>query len=267
MEKMKTALIRIATLLGILLLTINIIGLFMDLRPSGLTSDVLRFEDVDLKLSHKQFREGVVREKDETDLDYANRLTITIANGLGHLEWLDYPNDKFHQLVPLWENYILHLMGRFSGIPEFERYHFSSPEKSMERGIGICGDAAILMSQLLLEQGIKNTIITIPGHVMINASIDGQDLLLDPDFGVPLNNSPSFFRLAPNELIKQYQDSGYKNNGELMIARNLASKGYQSWYGVSHFITKKYYFEKISYLLKWLIPLLFLLTAFLNKRR
>jgi hypothetical protein len=58
-------------------------------------------------------------------------------------------------------------MGKYSGIPEYERYHFSNPYNSIERGIGICGDASILMSQMLEKNGIEADILTFPGHVVV----------------------------------------------------------------------------------------------------
>lgn len=30
---------------------------------------------------------------------------------------------------------------------------------------------------------------------------------------------------------------------------------YERWDGVTHFMTKKYYFEKVAYMLKWPLPL------------
>ncbi|MDP5130365.1 MAG: hypothetical protein NWQ54_05745, partial [Paraglaciecola sp.] len=154
---------------GITLLTINLYGLTQTLAPAAITIDDLRFREKDVTMSREALLLNLPRQINETDQLYAERITTNIAATLAHIHWLDYHPSQFNQRVPLWENYILYFMGLFSGIPEFERYHFSSPEKSIERGIGICGDASILLSQLLSRQGINNKIVTFPGHVVVEA--------------------------------------------------------------------------------------------------
>ena len=52
-----------------------------------------------------------------------------------------------------------------------------------------------------------------------------------------------------------------------MIAGNLKNNGFKYWNGTSHFITKKYYFEKIAYVVKWALPLsLFFIAAILWRK-
>ncbi len=244
------------------LIGINIYGSFQSLRPANLSPEVLRFGELDLQLTPFEFEQKIVRAPKESDSDFAKRLTLVIANGLAHVEWLDYDPDMFHQRIPVWENYILYLMGRFSGIPEFTRYHYSNPYRGIERGIGVCGDASMILSGLLDEQTINNTIVTIPGHVLVQAQFDDQTLLLDPDFGVVLDQSVEYYKNNIDELIKTYQQQlGRVNDGELMIARNLETQGFKHWQGRSHFITTKYYFETFAYIAKWAIPLCLLAFA------
>lgn len=243
-------------LLGIGLMSLNIYGSFKDLRPINMTPDVLRFGEEDVKITPEQFKSGVVRQENESDRDYATRVTLVIADGLAHVEWLDYQPDLFHQRIPIWENYILHIIGRVSGIPEFERYHFSNPHRGIERGIGLCGDASMILSGLLDEQGIPNTIVTVPGHVMVQAVFGDESILLDADFGVVLSKSVEFYKDNHFQLAAEYQNQlGRINDGELMISNNLKEHGFTHWQGTSHFITKKYYFEKVAYVGKWVIPL------------
>jgi hypothetical protein len=73
----------------------------------------------------------------------------------------DQPAEQFNQLIPIWENYFIYFMGVFSGIPEYERYHFANYQRSLERGIGLCGDASMVISQLLDKQNISNKILTL----------------------------------------------------------------------------------------------------------
>lgn len=254
---------------GITLLTINLFGLTQDLRPEGIHPEVLRFGEQDVNMSREMFFENLAQEENESDVEYAKRLTLNIADTIAHVEWEVYPPDVFHQRVPIWENYILYAMGIFTSIPEYERYHFADPYKSVTRGIGICGDASMTLSGLLSERGIENQIITMPGHVMVEATIGTETLLLDADFGVILENGIDFYAQKPEALIQQFQvQLNQVNNGELAIASGLKKKGYQTWNGTRHFITKKYYFEKFSYVMKWLLPtLLCLVSLWLFKKQ
>lgn len=145
----------VAFLVGLTLLGLNLYGLTKSLRPEGLNPEVLRFRQNDLTLSKNAFFSSSVRLKSESDYNYATRLTHVIARGMAHVHWERFDPSVYNQMIPVWENFILYLMGKFSGIPEFERYHFTIPEKSMERGVGLCGDASMLLSELLTREKLK----------------------------------------------------------------------------------------------------------------
>jgi hypothetical protein len=244
----------------VILMSINIYGLFQSLRPELFLEQNLRFKNKDITLSQNEFVEKVKKQENETNIGYSTRLTKVIADGMAHIHWEKYSPDKFNQIVPFWENYILYIMGKLKITPEYERYHFSDPNKSIERGIGVCGDASMLLSQLLDKQRISNKIISLPGHVMVEVNSDGSKLMLDPDYGVVLKHSAEFYNQHPNQLGTSYSSVGYPSiNDQLII--NLFQHKYQSWNGVKHFITKKYYFEKLAYFLKWFLPFGFLGTS------
>jgi hypothetical protein len=260
-------LIRASVVLSFALLLLNLYGLTQSLRPQGLTEDVLRFKENDLKIELNEFESQVKRFSNEVEEEYAERLTYVIANGMAHVIWGEYEPTVFNQTIPIWENYILYFLGTVLKLPEFERYHFTIPEKSIERGVGLCGDASMLMSELLKREGISNTIITVPGHVMVQVEFEsGEARLFDPDFGVVLQKDISFYRKNSDELVREYNAYGYINNGELMIRSGLVEEGYQKWKGADHFVTKKYYFERLSYFMIWIIPVGILLLAFFSER-
>lgn len=260
-------LIRASVVLSFALLLLNLYGLTQSLRPQGLTEDVLRFKENDLKIELNEFESQVKRFSNELEEEYAERLTYVIANGMAHVIWGEYEPTVFNQTIPIWENYILYFLGTVLKLPEFERYHFTIPEKSIERGVGLCGDASMLMSELLKREGISNTIITVPGHVMVQVEFEsGEARLFDPDFGVVLQKDISFYRKNSDELVREYNAYGYINNGELMIRSGLVEEGYQKWKGADHFVTKKYYFERLSYFMIWIIPVGILLLAFFFRK-
>jgi hypothetical protein len=255
-------------ILAIALLCLNFYGLTQSLRPENLVPQHLRFKEFDITISPLLFKTNVERQSEETDKQYASRLTHVIASGLAHVHWEKYDPEKFNQRVPIWENYILYLMSIVTNIPEYKRYHYANPYRSIERGIGICGDASMIMSQMLDKNGIENKIVTVPGHVMVEAMIDGKAALYDPDYGVVLNHSADALHTNPNYLNQLYISQGFELADENFL-KNSFTQGYRFWDGASHFITKKYYFEKLAYLLKWLIPLilgLFVIWPLFKKR-
>ena len=250
--------------IGTLLLSVNLYGLTQSLKPEGLTPDVLRFGINDVSISHDDLKSRIKKKADETDEQFSRRITYDLAAGIAHLKWQNYDPDKYHQRVPVWENYILYIVGIITPIPEFERYHFTNPQKSIERGIGICGDASMTLSGLLDENKIENKIVTIPGHVMVEAYIDNKTLLLDADFGVVLDNGIDYYTNATDELIGGFQSQlGRAGDGEGIVAKGVKGGTFQHWDGTAHFVTKKYYFEKAAYLLKWLLPFILLAVSFI----
>jgi hypothetical protein len=250
----------ILILLGLTLTMVNVYGLFHDVRSSRLNTEPSRFPN-DVSLNYEQSMHEIQPTADEPDIDYAHRMTNVISQSLAHIHWNEEADTtRYNQLIPVWENYFLYFMGKFSGIPEFEKYHYASYQRSLKRGIGICGDASMIMSQLLDKQGIKNQILSFPGHVVVAANIEGQEKVFDPDFGVAIPFSPEQIKTAPTQIFQHYKDMGYSSREiqGLMRAYNL---GFKRWDGVKHFITNKYYFEKVAYGLKWPFPIILIILG------
>jgi hypothetical protein len=243
-----------------LLMLINIYGLFQTLRPPSFEEHQLRFKSNDISLTHQEFLDAIHKADDESNVEYANRLTTTVAQGMAHIHWEKYQPEKFNQTVPIWENYILYFMGKLRVTPEYVRYHFSNPYKSIERGIGICGDASMLMSQMLEKYNIPNKIVTIPGHVMVQAEFAEGKPLFDPDFGVTLPKSADYYGKNPEHINTAYSDAGHSIHDDNFIINGFKKK-HAYWNGIKHFITKKYYFEKVAYVMKWLLPVLMFILS------
>jgi hypothetical protein len=245
---------------GSLLLVINVYGLSRDIRVSEFHDDDLIFPN-DQPTDFNSTLIDLIRHSDESDVEYATRITHVVAKGLAHLDWLVYPNEKFNQLIPIWENYFLYFMGKLSGIPEYQRYHFAHYRRSLERGIGICGDASMIMSQLLNEQNISNKILTFPGHVVVAATFEnGKQYILDADFGVIIPYPLNEFATSSREIAKLYSEAGY-HMGHFLLFQKIYKENYKQWDGVQHFITNKYYFEKFAYWLKWPLPIFMILIG------
>lgn len=251
----KFNLIILSFILGTIFISINIYGEFQKIRPTVFFNDELRFNN-DQPLNYPKTISQLDKLNNETDLQFSQRVTKVIASSLAHIHWERFEPEKFNQLVPIWENYFLYFMGKFSGIPDYEKYHFADYKRSLERGIGICGDASMIMSQVLDNNNIDNKIITLPGHVIVSAEFsDGREVMLDADFGVYAEIKKSQYADNADQIAKLYLDAGY-TKGDERFAQKLFRSPYTEWDGVKHFITKKYYFEKVSYWLKWPLPLI-----------
>ncbi|GLX82100.1 hypothetical protein [Thalassotalea eurytherma] len=251
--------------LAILLLSVNIVGIFMSIEPTNIQEENLRFHD-DVNYTYQEAIPLLVWESEDNLISYSERVTHVISKRLAHIHWLQYDATKFNQLIPIWENYFLYLMGKFSTIPEYKRYHFADYDRSLYRGIGICGDASMIMSQLLSKNNIQNQIVTFPGHVIVETIGTKSNYTYDPDFGVVLPYSIKEINQSPNIIRPFYEDKGYSEKE----IKNLVEKyglQYKNWQSVKHFITKKYYFEKVTYWLKWPLPIILLLYSLFKLRR
>lgn len=246
-------------IIGSGLLLINIYGLFQSIRPAYIEDHELRFPN-DQPISYDLALNLLSPKPQESKLAFAKRATQVVAQSLAHIHWEKYEPEKFNQLIPIWENYFLYFMGKFSGIPEYKKYHFANYKRSLKRGIGLCGDASMTLSQILDKHSIDNTILTYPGHVLVSTNIDNNNLILDADFGVIIPLSIQDANEQYQYAASLYADAGYTENDRKFFEQ-LFKSNFQQWNGVSHFITKKYYFEKISYWLKWFFPLLCLALA------
>lgn len=254
-------------LVGALLLALNIYGLTQNIRPTNFTAEDLRFPQENY-LSYQQSLRDIEKRIHESESEYVGRLAVHISNSIAHIHWNEEADPfRFNQRVPLWENYILSLMGEFSGIPEYEKYHFIDYKRSLKRGIGICGDASMIASQLLSKAGIDNSIVSFPRHVVVAVKPnDSEPLVLDADYGVILPLDVENLQVDAELVQHLYSTAGYDKVEASGIA-SIYQDAFQKWSGVQHFVTKKYYFEYVSYFLKWIIPIVFLLISiFLFKR-
>ena len=264
--KSKSALAFFFLLTGCLLLAINIYGLFQDIRPSNISNENLRFVN-DQPTPYEETIAQLTRKQGESDIAFANRATEAIAKGLAHIHWEKYKPEKFNQRVPIWENYFLYFMGKFTNIPEYQKYHFADYQRSLKRGIGICGDASMVLSQVLTKHNINNQILTYPGHVVVSANFDAQSsVILDADFGVSVPFNKDETKQHSSTIANLYTEKGYAEYDRVFFEKMYQSN-YQAWDGVKHFITKKYYFEKISYWLKWPLPIFMIGMFFLFRKK
>lgn len=251
--------LRIAGVLGVvgaLLLALNLYGLTCTLRRDDLQAETdVRFPN-DLQLSLEETRAQLRRLPGESNEEFGLRATTVVQRGISHIVW-DSPSAEKHRLrVPVWENYLLYAAS-YLRPAEFQRYHFTNAERTIERGVGICGDAACVLSTMLERQGIESRILAFPGHVVVEANLGTDEprwWILDPDFGIAVPGDLKAIRRDNQALIAAYAQAGY-GDADLSDLRNIYSKPGMRFASAFDFSPKRAYFEEAMYLLKWALPL------------
>lgn len=240
---------------GALLLAINLYGLTKDIQPGRIVERDFRFEN-DKTLTYEDALVLLKKSQNQDEAEFSSGVTDVISKTLAHIHWKEESDPTvYHQRVPIWENYFIWAMSFITNMPEYEKYHYADYKRSLKRGIGICGDASLIMSQVLDENGIPNQMVSFPGHVILEAEIQpGNRQTYDPDFGVVIPYSIEEISASPFLVKEAYLEKGYSPREIMGLVRAYALP-YERWDGVTHFMTKKYYFEKVAYMLKWPLPL------------
>jgi hypothetical protein len=192
-----------------------------------------------------------------------------VQNRLAHIrDWKErFSPEDVYQLVPVWENYILYFMGKIKITPEYERYHFVSYKRSLERGIGLCGDHSMILTQLLKTKNIKSKILSFQrGHVITQVNFsNGQSVMYDPDYGVEIPIHYSLAKENENLIKSIYIKAGYNERQANNMFR-IYSATPKIFENTFSFMKKRYIMEYLSYFVKWMIPFLLFLPIILFKR-
>ncbi len=252
-------------IIGLLLLGVNIFGLFKSLRNDELYSEVTPYKN-DISVSLEDVREQWHRKEGETDKDFAMRMNMLVNHAMAHY-WKDEGIDKYYLRVPLWENYILYFMGFVKPV-EYGKYEFRTYKKAIERGVGICSQPSIALKDLLNENGIAADLWDIAGHVVVRATFsDGSGYILDPDYGqyVPFD-IPDIERNP--EIVRPY----YADQNDVYaphLKKHRTTDSLVELYGKegNHIYYMDRSFEKFSYIAKWVLPFLLMLPFALIKRK
>lgn len=245
-----------SVILGVLLMGVNLFGLTQSIRKPGLGKndlDNLRFIPKHVWDYKKSF-EAIEDLSTISDVQILVQKANKISNiSLIHVEWEKVDPNQYRQLVPVWENFFLYAIGSFSGLPQFERYHYANFYRNIRRGIGICGDAATVLSSILDKYNIENQIVAFEGHVIVEAQIYRKKELFDPDFGVSLGISLAELLGNPGKVRVSYLKAGYSKE-DVDYLLEIYNRKYKVFDSVYHFMSLRYIFEEISYVAKWVLP-------------
>lgn len=268
---MKKNITKVLFMAGIILLAINITGLFKTLRNPDLYTleNTIKNRIGDVKIQYPDIKEQLKRKEGEPDKDFMVRVNSLIHDGYAHY-WKKEGIEKFHMRVPVWENYLLYAAS-YINPARYERYEFSNYKKNLERGVGVCSGHSIVVKGILKENGINAELLDVGGrHVVVRAALGDSAIMLDPDFGVVVP-----FDTAALTANRELAREPYSRMADLYYPE--AKEPYTTELMVEIFGNHKHVydvnnrFEYFSYWAIWFIPLLlmlpFLLAFFCRRNR
>lgn len=264
-------------IIGIILICINVSGFFLPLRSPDVYQQLTKFnKNQGITLTEQQVWD-VVKNTTMDRKQYLINVNNAVNMGVAYY-WGYKPSciidelpamcndlqgiDKFHLRVPIYENYILYGMSYV--LPEhFLKYFFTNYQIALERGIGICDQQTVVLDGLLKYQKIESRMIDTPHHFFETALADpatNEWWVLDPSYGVVIPYSIERIQEKPELIREAYLRGGYSNDtiDELVdyVYQNHDIKIHPD---ISEYSTKLYPFERLSYLLIWVIPLVCML--------
>jgi len=249
--------------IGLLLLVLNLAGLFIPLRNPALYKEPRRYQGT--TLTEEQVQEAGARRNEPIE-SYVVRLNNAVRQGTVHY-WDDDGINKYRLRVPPWENYLLFIAGYLKP-NEYRKYEYCNYAKAISRGVGFCSQRAIIVSEILKENGVDSRIIGLEDHVVAMAQVDqGNDVwwVVDPDFGVVIDHDIDAINKTPEIIKSSYAAAGYDEETIGNLLRTYGAS-YHTYRGVKEYRTwKVYYFERLSYLLTWIIPIL-LIYPYMSRR-
>jgi hypothetical protein len=245
----------VPAVLGLALTVMNIVGVRRGLRLYPVRR---QFPDDEQGLGRTRALSSPAelrRGADETAEAFAVRLTATLNAHFIHSAGSQFPR------VSPWHNWLLWLLGVLWP-SRFARLEFRKASYALERGFGLCSQAAQALAYLLTQAGIPVRVAVLDGHVVATAETSpGRWIVLDPDYGVALPMSLDAVRAGGAAAIERAYGPAYGPNA---IARLAAA------YAGSHELVpagtprerRRVRLEDLAFALKWLLPLLLIALGY-----
>jgi hypothetical protein len=251
-------------IVGVFLLITNIFGLFTSLRNPEIYNEKKTGFANDITLTEDQVYSVI--NSDRSDIrKYVSNVTYAVNKGMADY-WDDEGIDKYHLRVPFQENYLLFLASYI--MPQkFQKFEFMDYHRAIERGVGMCSEHSIILSEVLNEKGIKTKMIGLSGHVGISAQVDEKTdewWVLDGLYGVVIPFSLDKIQKNPDIIGPYYSEKGYDTKTITALEGIYGAEGnfVEDGFGIGDYSILTNYFEKTTYILIWVIPL-FLISPFL----
>jgi len=246
--------------IGIVLLAINIFGLFKSLRNPAIYTEeeTLHNRLNDITIKYPQIKNDFARRDNETDKEFAIRMNTVVNKGMCHY-WKDEGLTKYNLRVPVYENYLLYAAA-YIDPKQYGKYEFSDYKKDLERGVGLCSTHSIVLKGILNKNGIDASLWDIAGHVVLRTKVSENEwYMLDPDFGVvvpydtaAIEANPEIVRPAYANMAALYYPDAKEPYTTDHVVEIYGKEG-------NHIYKVDNWFEYFSYVAVWIIPFLLML--------
>tara|TARA_Y100001972_G_C7660787_1_gene333281 strand:+ start:1197 stop:2012 length:816 start_codon:yes stop_codon:yes gene_type:complete len=254
--------------LGVFLLSLNMIGLFKTMRNPDIYTEenTLRNRIGDVTIRYPEILDMLERKPGESNVDFAIRINKVVNDGFMHY-WKKEGIDKYHLRVPIWENYMLYFASYINPV-RYERYEFSDYKKNLERGAGLCSAHSIVVKGILQENGMRAELMDVGGrHVVVRAELnDTATYILDPDYGIvvpydtaEIQANPELVREPYSKMHELYYSDAVDPYTTDFIVEIFGS--YKKMYDVDH------WFEHFSYKAIWILPFLLMIPLGISLSR
>jgi len=253
---------------GLLLLAVNSISLFVPLRHPDIDTEKLTGFKNDISIDFGTATKLLENLNPADTRKYVIQVTDIFNRGIAHY-WPDDGKKKYNLTIPIYENYILYIL-QFIYPNIYEKYEYCNYEKALERGIGLCSQQSIAITDFLNKKGVKAKIVGLDGHVLTTVLVDIEKdewWILDPDFGVVVPQGLAEIEKNPKIVKPYYEKKLGKEEGILdKIIEIYGSSGNEIYsdaiignVGYIDCNWKKVLIEWLSSFLIWAIPIIFIL--------
>jgi len=243
--------------IGLLLLVINIVGLFIPQRNPAVYENLpFAGKNRSARYTAEQVQHSIQQNPptDSSRKEYVRWLTDLIFDGTVHY-WEADTNNAFHTRMPIHENYLLFIINAIQN--QDTQYEFCDSDRAIQRCASVCSQSSRILADILNQQKIQAHILTLDGHVVVRAQVEKnipEWWILDGDYGVVIEHDLDDIEKDLDLARAAYQKEGYTDSVVNSLVTIYGSDGNAT-------IEKRVDCtrENNTYTLKWLIPLVAML--------
>lgn len=246
-------------------LALNVSGVLVSMRPKNIER-LGDYGPLDVTLSLAEAKRLIGGEASDRDR-YIYDVYQAVEGSMAHY-WWERGAERYGLQVPLTENWFLNMLPVVTGDPYAYRYSFADPYKSLERGLGMCGQVSVTFAAFLDRAQIPAQRLSLDLHTVATAQMsDGAWRIFDPDYGVVVPHSPAEVQANSSLIEEPYRarllELGWEEADVTTLVTSLKSSYANEHAFYEPDAEMPEYFprtEARAYRLKWTLPMgLFLL--------
>jgi hypothetical protein len=242
-------------LIAVLLLRVNVYGLFQNFSFDRSRNPASAIRAVD----------NLLNDTAISDDAFVGKINALVHENIAHY----WPSDPAESLrVPFTQNYLLYLAS-YVKPSIYRNYEYCSYTRALQRGVGLCSEAAIVVTDILGRKGIEAHMVYFNGHVVTIAKLPdsngGHWLYLDPYYNVIIPTDFDSLNRNP-DLVRPYYEASGLDQGDIDalvgFMKNTPNRLFTA--GVTGYTDcnwKKITVRKTAEVAKWILPILLLMPA------